>query len=270
MSISVVVGADQTPPKFEITVASPDGTAMTAVSLTRTADGATVPTRVQPVAGTASAYVDDPEAPWDTPVTYTARITYGSGATATYTSPAQTLTPAPAAMWAIHPTVPSLSRRLDTGDPSVMGLASIADITRAALATKHRIIGSSTQVVTKVGNRAAPAGALQVTTTSLQELTDLLALVNDETPLLIRAPAAWGWAWQDGYYAIGDVGEGRRLQYGPDPTRTITLPYERVTAPAGQQQSSWSWGGLLNNYADWPSVTAAFADWPSVTGDNPS
>jgi len=187
----------------------------------------------------------------------------------TESSSAQTLTPSPSAFWAIHPTVPSRSMALDVQDFGAAGIASIGDLSRAAQASQHPIIGSPLPLLTKIGNRRAVAGQLELTTTSIAELTKLLNLTNDETPLLLRAPASWGWAWEAGFYAVGELTESRRLQYGPEPSRTFRLPVQKVAAPAGTQQSSWSWGGLASGYADWNAVANGFADWNAVTGNNP-
>lgn len=271
MPITVVANGTNSPPHFEITISTPDGSAMTAVTLNRQASGVTAPTRVQPTAGLASRYVEDPEAPWDTPVVYSATVTYNGGASsATMVATAATLTPTPAAFWAIHPTIPPLSMPLDTADPTEIGFSALGDAVYAAQATQHKILGSKYPTMTKIGTRLAPALQVQVTTVVAEERTALAALIDDETPLLLRAPAAWGWQWEDGYYAVADAAFARRLQYGAEPSRTVTLPLQRVMPPAGVQQSSWSWGGLLAGYPDWPSVAAAFADWNAVTGNHPS
>lgn len=269
MPVTITANGASSPPQFEITIATTDGSVMTAVTLYRQVGGNRAQTRVQPLAGLASRYIEDPETDWDIPVSYTATYTTASLGTVTETSVAATLTPTPAAIWAIHPTVPSRSMPLDRADFAVAGFAQIGDVTRAAQAAQHKIIGSPYPLLTKVGTRLAPATSVDVTTVTDTEMYQLLALTDDETPLLIRAPAAWRWGITQGYYAVGDVVETRRLQYGPEQSRTMRLPLQQVAAPAGAQQSSWSWGGLMSGYADWPSVYAAFDDWNAVTGNNP-
>jgi hypothetical protein len=271
MPITVVADATNSPPQFEVTISTPDGSPMTAVSLTRTVNGSTTPTRVQPVPGFASRYTEDPEPDWDTPVVYTAAITYAAGAsTATMVADPATLTPSPLAFWAIHPTVPSRSMPLDFADFDRIGIETIGDHVNVAQATQHRILGSKFPTVTRIGSRLAPSSTLEVTTMSSDERNAISRLLDDETPILFRAPAAWGTGFEAGYYAVGDVAIGRRLQYMGEQSRTVKLPIQRVTPPAGVQQSNWSWGGLLATYSDWPSVIAAFDDWNAVTGNNPS
>jgi hypothetical protein len=266
MPITVNANRASTPPQMEVTIASPDGSAMSAITLYRAASGVRTLTRVQPSTGVASRYIEDPEAPWDTDVVYSAAITYGGGSSTLTASAAQLN---PSAFWAVHPLVPGRSMALDVQDFAFAGIASIGELTRKAQANQHDILGGSLPVVTRMGNRKAAAGQLEITTVSDWERLRLAALLDDENPVLLRCPAAWGWGWDNGYYSIGDTGEARRLQYGPDSSRTIRLPFQKVAAPAGVQQSSWGWGDLLAKYADWGSVAAAYADWNAVAGNNP-
>lgn len=272
MPVTINANGASSPPQFEITISTPDGSAMTAVTLYRQVGGIRTQTRVQPVAGLASRFLTDPEAPWDTPISYVAVMSYGTGgaSSTTDTSAQATLTPNPAAIWAIHPTVPGRSMPVDAGLFSQMGIAQAGDLVYAAQAVQHPILGSKVPILTKLGTRRGAAWSLDLTSTTLAERTALLSLVDDETPLLIRSPAAWGWGIDEGYYAVGDVREARRLQYGPEASRTMSLPMTKVAAPAGAQVSSWDWGSLMSKYADWPSVQAAYADWNAVQGNTPS
>jgi hypothetical protein len=272
MPVTINPNGTSDPPQFEITISTPDGSAMSSVTLYRQIGGIQTQTRVQPIAGLASRFITDPEAPWDTPVSYVAAMTYGAGGASSRTdaSAPATLTPTPASIWAVHPTVPSLSMPVDAGAFSQLGIAQAGDLVYAAQATQHPILGSKVPILTKIGTRRAATWSIDLTSMTLNERTALLALADDETPILFRAPAAWGWGLDEGYYAIGDLTESRRWQYGPEPSRTFRLPLTKVAAPAGAQQSSWSWGGLMAGYADWPAVQAAFADWNAVTADRPS
>lgn len=270
MPVTINANGASDPPQFEVTVSTSDGSTMTAVQLYRQIGGVKTPTRVQPVPGFASRFLTDPESPWDSPVSYVATYSTSSLGTVTETSQPATLTPTPAAIWAIHPTNPILSMPIDQAVFAAMGIGQAGDLVYAAQATQHRILGSKLPLLTKVGTRLAAGWSLDLTTMTLSERTQLLAMVDDETPLLIRAPAAWGWAIDEGYYAVGDVTESRRLQYGPETSRSVKLPLQKVQPPAGVQQSSWSWGSLMNAYADWPSVQAAFADWNGVSGNLPT
>lgn len=264
----ITVTTDTSPaPHTEITITSADGTAITAVTLTRIVGTTATVTRVQPGTGTASQYVEDYELDWDTPVTYRASIT-STGGTTTATSAPVTVTAAQ--VWAIHPTIPTLSIPIDSADITRLGLTSLGDISWAANRTLHTVLDNPYPVPVVTGVRAVAAGTIGIATTSPAEQYALRALLNDHTPILIRVPDSWGWDWEDGYYDIGDVTASRPNQYGPDPHRVFTLPYQRVAAPAGGQQSAWSYPQLIAAYADYPSMRAAYADYPSLTGNNRS
>lgn len=270
MTVTVNPNGANSPPQMEITIATSDASAMTSVSLVRQVAGVKTATRVQPSAGVASRYIEDPESPWDAAVTYIATYTTATLGTVTESSAPATLTPTPAAVWAVHPLVPALSMQVDTGDASRAGFAEIGDVVRSAQAVQHMPLGAELPLVTRLGNRKAPATSLAVTLKTDAERVRAIALLKDETPLLIRVPAAWGWGWEEGYYAFGDATYARRLQYGPEPSRTLRVPIQQVQAPAGVQQSSWSFGGLTAGYADFTAVANRFADFNAVTGNNPS
>jgi hypothetical protein len=265
MTITAVPQPNNVPPRTQITIATPSGDTITAVALLRSANGSTVQTRVQPAPGPSPIVLFDYEPPRETPLTYTATVTHG-GTTDTYVSAPVTLTP-PYPV-ATHPTTPALSVVLDRASFDFMGVVSIGDETRAALTTKHRILGAEFQVVTKTGPRAAATFQLQVATVTAQERAALAALVRDQTPLFISVPSAWGWDWEDGYYDVGDVGVGRIIQYGPEPRRVTTLALERVEAPAGTQQSPRTWTDVVNDFATWADVAAAYATWTDVLTDS--
>jgi hypothetical protein len=79
MGISVSAQPTNSPPRFAVTITSPDGTAITAAALIRVDPSGAVPTRVQlPVPAATGSVVFDYEAPWDTAVTYSVGITYGA------------------------------------------------------------------------------------------------------------------------------------------------------------------------------------------------
>lgn len=266
MPITVTPQPTNSPPRFAISIASSDGSAITAASLVRTANGVTVSTRVQPAPGPSPLLVYDYEAPWETGVVYTATITRTGGAVETVAAAAATL--APAYPWLIHPTTPALSLILDQRDFDRMGVVSIGDESRAALTVKHRILGSEYQIVTKTGPRAAPTLPLAIAVVSATERAALVSLLRDQTPLLIQVPASWGWDFDTGYYDVGDVGGARLLQYGGEVRRTYTLPLERVDAPAGAQQAIRTWANVLAQNATWAAVAAGYATWADVLTDS--
>jgi hypothetical protein len=265
VTISVTAQPNNVPPRFQITVTSPDGSPITSAALIRVDPSGSAPTRVQPPVPAASGLVVyDYEAPWDVPLVYSIGINYGTGgaSSTTFTSTAATLSPP--FPYLIHPTAPVLSVCLDQARFDRMGVVSIGAETRPALTTKHRIQGSEYQIVTKTGPRGAQSFALQVAILSAADRAALLAITRDQTPLYIAFPDSWGWDFDDGYYDVGDFGSDRVLQYGPELRRTVTLPLERVEAPIGTQAAAWTWAGLLAAVSSWDAAKAAYATWADV------
>lgn len=264
MTIAIVAQPTNSPPRFQITIATPDGSAITAVTLNRTANGSTMAVRAQPPASASPIVTYDYEAPWDTVVSYSATVTRG-GTTETYTSDQFTLSPS--FPWLIHPTTPTLSLPLDRNSFDLMGVVSIGDETRGELKNKHRILGSEYQIVTKTGPRAAPTLPMVIATVTNDERAAMVALVRDQTPLLIQAPTSFLWDFENGYYDVGDFSTGRILQYGAERRRTITMQLERVEAPAGTQQPTRTWANVLAQNASWNDVVARYATWSDLLTD---
>lgn len=250
-----------TVPTVHLTIGSPDGSNITAITLTRVSGGRTELTRIQPYTGIPTLFIDDVEAPWDTPVTYSAAITYAAGTTTTLTSGEVTVSPG--FPWAIHPTLPNVSMRLDSGTFDAMGIISIDQLSQAAKATRHDIINSPYPVITRVGPRASIAGTMTIATVTTDEEKGLRSLLYDETPILIRIPASWGWNWENGFYAIGDLGLARFAQYGPEQRRTFTVPFQRVQPPVGDIQDSWGYPDL-DNMDDYFAIYNTFADYSAL------
>lgn len=268
MSITATAGTSSLGvPRVVLSISSTSGATITAISLSRTVSGATVPTRVQPTVGPSPRTVNDYEEDWDTAAVYTAVVSTASG-TETFTSAPVTVTSA--YPWAIHPTTPALSICLDKATTAAAGVQLIGNVTRAATDTPHNVLGSAFRTYTKTGPRSAPTVQLVLTTVTVLEAQAVRALVNDLTPILLRVPSSLGWDIDNGYYRIGDVDEARFQQYGPDHTRTFTLPLEQVEEPAGSQQSERTWANVLNDFPSWASVRAAYSTWTNVLTDTRS
>lgn len=262
MSITATPGTSSAGvPRISISISSSDGSPITAVTLNRTVSNATTPVRVQPAPGPSPRIVNDYEADWDIGVRYSGTVTSAAG-TETFTSDATSLTAVNP--WAIHPTTPALSFRLDQATPNAAGVRSLASVSRDASDVPHAVLGSPYRVFTKTGPRNAPTTQLELTTVTSLEAAAVRAAVNDLTPLLLRIPAAWAWDFESGYYRIGQVDEARVLQYGAEPARIFTLPLERVQAPAGTQQPERTWVNVLTDFPTWAAVRAAYASWTTV------
>lgn len=267
MSITVVANPTSHPPRYEITITTPAGQTMDAVVLQRYTDGGYEQTRVQPLTGFSSRYIEDYEAPWEAGVTYVATVTYGA-TTVVYTGPLLTLSSQNA--WAIHPTVPAQSVCIDTGASAAMGIVTIGDVSRPSTAVRHTIIGAKNPIVKKTGPRSSSQVPVTIAAVTSADEDALWALIDDQTPLLFRIPPAWGWNWEDGYYDIADASAGRFAQYGPEQRRTFTLQLTRVDSPEGSQQATWSYADILAQFPDYPTLTAAFADYPALLANHRS
>lgn len=237
---------------------------ITAIQLFRTANGVTELTRVQPRTGATTAYVEDYELDWDVPVTYKATYT----ASTSFTETADPITVTSTSVWAIHPVFPaSLSVQID--QPAAVGdtwIISIGTATRAANATTHLVIGSPYPVIVTTGPRLAGTGTAVIGTASDAAEEALWALLNDQSPILLRIPDSFGANFSNGFYSVGDV-TLERLGVASLGMRQFTLPLTRVAAPAVTQQLAWDYATLTATFPDYASLTAAFADYGSLTAD---
>lgn len=264
MSITVTAYPDASPPRIAIAVSSPDGSPITAVTLARTVHGSSEPVRVQPASGPSPRLVNEYEAEWGTPVVFTATVTSGAGTQALTSAP---VVLDPSLPWLIHPTTPALSRALDAGSFAAMGVVSQGAVSRPSTTTAHDVIGSKYRTVTKTGPRAASRTSLSVATVTADEQQAMWALVEDQTPLLIRVPSSWEWDWEDGYYDVGQVDAERTYQYGPERRRVFQLPLERVEAPAGTQQAERTCADVLVAFASITAMVAAYATCTDLLTD---
>lgn len=262
MSVTVTVAPSEQEFAVVVTIGTSDGSQMTAVTLSRIANGVTEQTRVQPYVGLASSVVTDPEPEWDTPVVYQAVVTHG-GTTETVLSAPIMVSPTDA--WAVHPTKPWLSVCIDQQDPTEIGVASLGDLSRPSTASEHIPVGSDLPVYITVGPRLSSRGTMSIATVTLDDARALDALLNDQTPILIRFPSAWGMGFEDGYYQVLDQTSSRPNPYGGDPARIYALAIVRVSAPAGEQESLWDYPSLTDQMADYGTIHNSFADYPSLT-----
>jgi len=184
-----------------------------------------------------------------------------------------TLTPADA--WLIHPATPGLSLDLSgyrRPDALTVQWSSAEEIGYAQQAEIFSPVGRPRQVVITNGTRRDGAWTMRLFAPTLALRDDVLAALNDQTPLLLRVPPAFGWDLPDGYYAVGDVTDTRDVgdfnltDHSPTPKvyRTLTLPLTPVDAPIVAQTAQWTWGDVLTGYATWADVLAQNGTWFDV------
>lgn len=140
--------------------------------------------------------------------------------------------------WLIHPTYPTLSRSIDPGqhqfrdDGINVDAASKASVGRAARSTRHDLEGRRRAVVITSGPRGAPEWELVLRTRYLADRDDVVLLIDDQSPLLLRSPAGWPWDLPDDWYSVGDYSETRPRAARLDaPDRVMTLPLVPVDPP---------------------------------------
>jgi hypothetical protein len=183
-----------------------------------------------------------------------------------------TSTPAiisPANSWMIHPSNPSLSVPISSQDRSTATIRSIGDITNPSNSTEHQILGQSNPIVTNSGPRLSSRLTMVIGTKTTAQEKALFALLGDGTPVLFRFPASFNIGFDDGFYAVGDIGRGRFAQRPGDALRNFTLPLTQVQSPVVVvQNAGWSDAALAAEFATWAQVAAAFNTYADVASNN--
>jgi hypothetical protein len=182
------------------------------------------------------------------------------GATATITETSAAVTLSPASAWFVHPATPSLS--VPVGNGVDTSIRTISTVTEAATSTNHIILGSPRPVPTTNGPRLADATQLILQTNTDVARANLKALLQDQTPILIRVPPALSYGFDDGFYAVGDYAADRTAQRPGSPRRVHTLPLQAVDSPVVSViNSGWSYATLALAEPNYTQVLAAFASY---------
>lgn len=165
--------------------------------------------------------VSDGECPLDVPVTYQVADAALVGGSAT--SPPVTLASVGDTAWLTHPASPST--------PVACQVTQTPTPVYAMQQVVLPIIGSPYPVVMSATNRQRPKGTYNFWCDTFADKAALLALMADGTPLLLRAPSAFGYGYSQ-WLAFADATEdaGGRPAYMQG--RTIVVPYQEVAPPA--------------------------------------
>lgn len=180
-----------------------------------------VPVRgAYPVSGSGSATFSDPECPLDVPVYYT--ITSPTYPSQSLTSNTVTLTSA-GATWLTHPTMQGLSTKVVVErNPAKSRALEIA---------YYKVIGRRRPVPVTAGMRSAPTYTLDVFTETSAQRDNMLQLIDDGAPLLLRTPAGYGFDAQT-WLSVANVDEmpvsGSVLEWA----RRWPLPCVEVDPPS--------------------------------------
>jgi len=190
----------------------------------------------------------DYEAPYQAPVTYSTMETPGSSSAA--------VTVAESKVWLIHPGVPELSMPIS--------VASVGNRTRSISQGVFRPMGRRSPVVQTDGQRKSPEGTLELNTLTLAEAARFEALTDDAGVLLLNVPASFNWGLPTSYVALGDIEEGRLVDYAPEPRRLQNLPYIVVDRPAGGSQSERTYIDLLAQFSSYAALRNAYPSYTAL------
>lgn len=170
--------------------------------------------------------------------------------------------------WIIHPATPSLSMPLSTTDETMLYVRGISSITDHASQTVHEILGQSLPIVSSSGPRSSDEFTLGVHAATLALESGLIALLTDQTPILIQFPDPTI-DWTYGYYAVGDVTRARVVAVANNSRRDFTLPLRLVQTPVVvQQNAGWSWAAVAARYSSWNQARAAYNTWAAMAADS--
>ncbi len=171
--------------------------------------------------------------------------------------------------WLIHPASPGLSIPIGSADRSLTTIRTLGDVTNPSAATEHQILGQSNPITTTSGPRFSNRLTVMLATkTRTQELA-LNALLNDGTPLLVRAPSTFDIGFDEGFYSVGDAVRGRISQRPGDPYRQFTLPLTGVQSPiVTVQNTGWSYAGAAAAFAAYAVVSTAYSSYSDLLVDN--
>jgi hypothetical protein len=161
--------------------------------------------------------------------------------------------------WLIHPSKPSLSIPIDAGPQGGSRLLRFIEASSgeskssAAQSTIHRPVGRRKAVVITSGPRAADEWTLVLGAPTIAGKDAVRAIVDDQSPLLLRSPVDTISDLPDDWYSVGDVTVSRVEVPVITQETLITLPLTPVDEPIVRQGALWTYGSdLLANatYAD--------------------
>lgn len=175
------------------------------------------------------------------------------------------ITPALTAVWLKSITRPFLNRSYPT-------CVNVSDITSPTRHGVFEVLGRSYPVaVTDV--RGSDRFTVSITTKTLAEYDHLRLTLAGGDPLLLQAPA--GSPIPTAYVVVEDVTRSRPAPWSDgscdpetgDPLyyRRFTLPMIEVAAPSADVVgSTYTWQGVLNDYATWADVIADNPTWADL------
>ena len=171
-------------------------------------------------------------------------------------------------VWLLHPASPSLSvcvQTVDWRDDGVnIALQTKQQTSRPAVSTAHTIVGRPRPVVITTGDRQDGLWSLVLYTNTTVDRDSVIALITDQTPLLLRSPTEIDFDLPDGWYSVGDVTEDRVYEPLVYPHKVITLPLQPVDEPVVHRGVTNTWADVLTRYATWQDVLDGNDTWLDV------
>jgi hypothetical protein len=160
----------------------------------------------------------DGECPLDTLVSY--QVSY-PGITGGRVVSDPALLPSGDRAWLTHPAAPTVPVRCR---PTVAPV-----LTRPTVQASFVVLGRTNPIV-KTTQRLSPTGTLTLDAETFADRDQILAMLTDGSPLLLRAPGDYGLG--DGWWlAVGEVTEDPDGRPQWHPTRMLTMPFTVVDAP---------------------------------------
>lgn len=170
----------------------------------------------------------------------------------------------------VHPSQPALTVAIDkptASSYSVNGLdvwvESSTDSSRDYLEDVSTFwpSGRTESVEFIQGPRKKASWDLVLRTASLDARNQVLNLLHDQTPLLLRSPADAEWDLPDGWYSVKQVAHDRVTDYAPDEKRLIAMRLTPTSEPPVSMVPPRTWGDLLLSGLRWGDVFQAGRTW---------
>jgi hypothetical protein len=139
--------------------------------------------------------------------------------------------------------------------------ASAQQVAARSAVTLHQPVGRTSTVAISHGNRLDEEWALVLLAPTIADRDDVRAITRDQTPLLLRSPASFGWDLTDGYYSIGDTASDRLTQNLTSPYRRITLPLTPSDPPVVRVGSARTWADVVTQNDTWGDVVLTYETW---------
>lgn len=163
--------------------------------------------------------LDDGECPLDVPIVYEVYTSSLSGGRMR-TDPVMLLSGG--RTWLTHP---------DVGVPVIVDLRSVPAQTYGIERGVFRALGASRPIVVTGASRYAPTGTIAFNAISKAERDALMAMFDDGTPVLLRAPAEFHYDPAGQWLSLGDLTEDREGRKAWMDAWLLTAPYDEVDPP---------------------------------------